>query len=109
MKDMSIKESADECKYYGEDKSIIVTAILWFFFGYFAIHRFYLGQISHAIFMLVSFVGLCGVLPSLILSAGNTGAEAGFSMIFSIFVCAAWYFIDGIYVILKMERALKHH
>jgi len=62
-----------------DDKSFLVTAILWFFLGIIGIHRFYLGHIGVGILYLFT-AGLCGIgwlIDGILLATGSLKPKNG--------------------------------
>ena len=78
------------------DKNIFLAYILWFFFGYFAAHRFYVGKFKSAITFVVIMV-----LSILLMFTG-------IGLILSIpiwIILGFWWLIDGV-LMLKWDLAL---
>ena len=62
-----------------DDKSFLVTAILWFFLGLIGIHRFYLGHVGMGILYLFT-AGLCGIgwlIDGILLATGTLKPKNG--------------------------------
>jgi TM2 domain-containing membrane protein YozV len=72
-------------RYDANKKSALIAYLLWFFLGYFGIHRFYLGHTVSAVVMLL--IGLLSV-PLTFVAVG----AAGFGII------GIWWLIDAVLI-----------
>lgn len=72
-------ESAHLNTFDTDDKSFLITAVLWFFLGIIGIHRFYLGHIGIG-FLYLFTAGLCGIgwlIDGIMLATGSLQPKNG--------------------------------
>lgn len=76
----------------GEGKNIVIAYALWFFLGYFGVHRFYLGKVGSGVAQLVLLV---------------LGAATSFILIGAVplFILGAWWVLDAYFVYKYVQDA----
>jgi len=72
-------------------KSVVIAYLLWFFFGYFGVHRFYLGKIPSGILM----------LALLVLGSLTTMIGIGFVLLAALGI---WWLIDAVWIFLAARK-----
>ncbi|PJK28745.1 TM2 domain-containing protein [Minwuia thermotolerans] len=85
------KDETASARYQANVKSIVITYLLWFFLGWLALHRFYLGRWVSGLIMLLMWAAGSGLAFILI----------GY---FLLIPWAVWWFLD-LFLIPGMVRA----
>jgi TM2 domain-containing membrane protein YozV len=80
-------------RYDANKKSLIVAYLLWFFLGWFGLHRFYLGKIFSGVVLLLLWLA-CASLTLLTLGIGYI----------SFLIPALWLFVDAFLIPVIVRR-----